>query len=124
MALKFIKKGEAKAPEATAPAVSKTATPAAPSAKAATPDKPKKGQAKRLPVDGIRLDLPMRLRTGHMLSLFAVSGAQFYKLRKAGKIPKPAGHIGTGERPAPYWITTEIAPYLLGQAKGATTMGA
>jgi hypothetical protein len=114
MALKFIKKGEAKAPEATAPAVSTTATPAAPEVKAATPDKPKKGQAKRLPVDGIRLDLPMRLRTGHMLSLFAVSGAQFYKLRKAGKIPEPAGHVGTGKRPAPYWISTEIAPFILG----------
>lgn len=111
MALKFIKKGEAQAPEATAPAVSKTTTPAA---KAATPDKPKKGQAKRLPVDGIRLDLPMRLRTGHMLSLFGVSGAQFYKLRKAGKIPPPAGHIGTGERPAPYWVTTEIATFISG----------
>jgi len=119
MALKFIKKGEAQAPEATAPAVSTTATPAAPApaAKAAlspAPDKPKKGQAKRLPVDGIRLDLPMRLRTGHMLSLFGVSGAQFYKLRKAGKIPPPAGHIGTGERPAPYWVTTEIAPFISG----------
>ena len=114
MALKFIKKGEAKAPEATAPAVSTTATPAAPEVKAATPDKPKKGQAKRLPVDGIRLDLPMRLRTGHMLSLFGVSGAQFYKLRKAGKIPPPAGHIGTGQRPAPYWVTTEIAPFISG----------
>ncbi len=109
MALKFIKKGEAQAPEATAPAVSKTATPAAP---LPTPEKAKKGQAKRLPVDGIRLDLPMRLRTGHMLSLFGVSGAQFYKLRKLGKIPKPAGHIGTGERPAPYWITTEITPFI------------
>ncbi len=109
MALNIIKKGDAPAPQATAAPAS---------------EKPKKGQAKRLPLDGIRLDLPMRLRTGHMLSLFAVSGAQLYKLRKAGKIPEPTGHVGTGERPAPYWITTEIAPYLLGQAKGATTMGA
>jgi hypothetical protein len=109
MALKIIKKGDASAPQATAAAVSVVATPAAP---LPPPEKPKKGQAKRLPVDGIRLDLPMRLRTGHMLSLFGVSGAQFYKLRKLGKIPKPAGHIGTGERPAPYWITTEIAPFI------------
>ena len=111
MALKIIKKGDASAPQATAAAVSVAATPAAP---LPTPEKPKKGQAKRLPVDGIRLDLPMRLRTGHMLSLFAVSGAQFYKLRKAGKIPEPAGHVGTGKRPAPYWISTEIAPFILG----------
>lgn len=109
MALTIIKKGEAQAPKATAAAVCIAATPAA---LLPTPEKPKKGQAKRLPLDGVRLDLPMRLRTGHMLSLFAVSGAQFYKLRKAGKIPEPAGHIGTGERPAPYWITTEIAPFI------------
>ena len=67
MALKIIKKGDASAPQATAAAVSVAATPAAP---LPTPEKPKKGQAKRLSVDGIRLDLPMRLRTGHMLSLF------------------------------------------------------
>lgn len=72
----------------------------------------KKGQAKRLPLDHVRLDMPMRIRTGHMLALFGVSGAQFYKLRKAGVIPEPAGHIGTGKRPAPYWITTEIAKYI------------
>lgn len=108
MAPVIIKKGEPQTPQATAPAVS-VAAHAAPSP---IPQKPKKGQAKRLPVDGIRLDLPMRLRTGHMLALFGVSGAQFYKLRKAGKIPAPAGHIGTGKRPAPYWITTQIAPFI------------
>lgn len=74
--------------------------------------KHKQAKAKRLSLDGVRFDLPMRLRTGHMLSLFGVSPAQFYKLRKAGKIPGPAGHIGTGKRPAPYWITTEIAPFI------------
>ena len=108
MALTILKKGEANAPQATAPAV----IPAVKAAPSPVSNKPKKGQAKRLPVDGIRLDLPMRLRTGHMLSLFAVSGAQFYKLRKAGKIPEPAGRVGTGKRPAPFWITTEIAPFI------------
>ena len=108
MAVTFIKMGEAQAPQATAPAVSVAALPApSPALK-----NPKKGQAKRLPLDGVRLDLPMRLRTGHMLAIFGVSGAQFYKLRKVGKIPEPAGHVGTGKRPAPYWITTEIAPYI------------
>lgn len=110
MALTFLPKGAAQAtqpPFIATPTVECAAPTVTP-----TPIKPKKGQAKRLPLDGVRLDLPMRLRTGHMLALFGVSGAQFYKLRKAGKIPEPAGHIGTGKRPAPYWVTTQIAPFI------------
>ncbi|MBN9429466.1 MAG: hypothetical protein J0H09_23465 [Burkholderiales bacterium] len=105
MALTVIKKGEVQTPLAQVAEQSLAAQPPASA-------QPKKGQARKLSVDGIRLDIPMRLRTGHMLAIFGVSGAQFYKLRKAGKIPAPAGHIGTGKRPTPYWITTEIAPYI------------
>lgn len=103
MALTYVSKGEAHASQL--PTASAVEAPAA-------AGQPKKPQAKRLPLDGVRMDLPMRLRTGHMLALFAVSAAQFYKLRKAGRIPEPAGHIGTGKRPAPYWITTQISPFI------------
>lgn len=108
MAVIFIKKSEA---QAIPLPVAETAIVAVADS-TLNPVKAKKGQAKRLPLDGVRLDMPMRLRTGHMLALFSVSGAQFYKLRKAGKIPEPSGHIGTGKRPAPYWITTQVAPFI------------
>lgn len=77
------------------------------------PAKSNKGQIKRLPLDGVRFDMPMRIRIGHMLALFGVSSAQFYKLRKAGKIPEPAGNMGTGTRPTPYWISTQVLPFLI-----------
>ena len=76
------------------------------------PAKAKKGQAKKLPLDGIRFDIPMRLRIGHLLTLFGVSGPKLHKMRKDGEIPEPSGHIGTGKRPTPYWVTTYIAPYV------------
>lgn len=80
------------------------------------PEKKAPGQAKRLPIDGLNFDLPMRLRVGHLLTLFQVSAPQFYKMRIAGKIPEPAGHFGTGVRPTPFWLTTQIRPFITGEA--------
>ena len=72
-------------------------------------------QAKRLPIDGLNFDQPQRLRVGHLLSLFQISAPQFYKMRIAGKIPEPAGHFGTGVRPTPFWLTTQIRPFITGE---------
>lgn len=74
------------------------------------------GQAKRLPIDGLNFDQPQRLRVGHLLSLFQISAPQFYKMRIAGRIPEPAGHFGTGVRPTPFWLTTQIRPFITGEA--------
>lgn len=76
----------------------------------------KAGQAKRLPINGLDFNQPQRLRVGHLLSLFQISAPQFYKMRSAGKIPEPAGYFGTGVRPTPFWLTTQIHPYLTGEA--------
>ena len=80
------------------------------------PEKKAPGQAKRLPIDGLNFDQPQRLRVGHLLSLFQISAPQFYKMRIAGKIPEPAGHFGTGVRPTPFWLTTQIRPFITGEA--------
>lgn len=80
------------------------------------PEKKAPGQAKRLPIDKLNFNQPQRLRVGHLLSLFQISAPQFYKMRSAGKIPEPAGYFGTGVRPTPFWLTTQIHPYLTGEA--------
>lgn len=80
------------------------------------PEKKAPGQAKRLPIDGLNFDQPQRLRVGHLLSLFQISAPQFYKMRIAGRIPEPAGHFGTGVRPTPFWLTTQIRPFITGEA--------
>ena len=100
--------------------VKKAAAGTAVETKAATKVKPKPekkapGQAKRLPIDGLNFDQPQRLRVGHLLSLFQISAPQFYKMRIAGKIPEPAGHFGTGVRPTPFWLTTQIRPFITGE---------
>jgi len=76
--------------------------------------KSRSGQASRLPLDGIRFDIPQRLRTGHLLNLFQISYPQLFKMRRTGKIPEPAGYIGAGTRPTPYWTTEQIRPYIAG----------
>lgn len=106
MAVTFTSKG--KAPVQSIAPTAQTAAPV----QSPAPMAAKKGQAKKLPLDGIRLDVPMRLRIGHLLSLFGVSGAQLHKMRVAGAVPEPSGYIGDGTRPTPYWLTTHIAPYI------------
>jgi len=78
--------------------------------------KKKPGQAKRLPIDGLNFNQPQRLRVGHLLTLLQISAPQLYKMRAAGKLPEPAGHFGTGTRPTPYWLTTQMLPYIKGEA--------
>lgn len=101
MAVKILKKAEA------GTAVETTAK--------TKPEKKTPGQAKRLPIDGLNFEQPQRLRVGHLLSLFQISAPQFYKMRIAGKIPEPAGYFGTGVRPTPFWLTTQIRPFITGE---------
>lgn len=85
-------------------------------AKVVTSAKKKPGQAKKLPIDGLNFNQPQRLRVGHLLTLLQISAPQLYKMRAAGKLPEPAGHFGTGTRPTPYWLTTQMLPYITGEA--------
>lgn len=71
-----------------------------------------KGQVKKLPIDGIRFDVPMRMRIGHLLTLFQVSAPTFYRMKLIGKIPAPSGYLGNGPRATPYWLSTEIYKYI------------
>ena len=103
MAISFVKK-----------AAAETAT--AEKEKAVTTAKKKPGQAKKLPIDGLNFNQPQRLRVGHLLTLLQISAPQLYKMRAAGKLPEPAGHFGTGTRPTPYWLTTQMLPYITGEA--------
>ena len=103
MAITIVKKAEA-------------GTAAVEADKAVTTVKKKPGQAKKLPIDGLNFNQPQRLRVGHLLTLLQVSAAQLYKMRAAGKLPEPAGHFGTGKRPTPYWLTTQMLPYITGEA--------
>lgn len=105
MAIIYTKKNAEQAPVQS---IAQTAQPV----QISVPTKAKKGQAKKLSVDGVRFDIPMRLRIGQMLTIFGVSAPQFHKMRKEGAIPNPSGNIGTGARPTPYWLTTHIAPYI------------
>lgn len=73
------------------------------------------GQARKLPIDGLNFNQPQRLRVGHLLTLLQISAPQLYKMRSAGKLPEPAGHFGTGARPTPYWLTTQMLPYITGE---------
>lgn len=104
MAISFVKK-----------AAAGTAT--AEKEKAVTTAKKKPGQAKKLPIDGLNFNQPQRLRVGHLLTLLQISAPQLYKMRAAGKLPEPAGHFGTGTRPTPYWLTTQMLPYITGGSK-------
>ena len=108
MAVKIVKKAEAETakPEKAAKAEKITAK----------PEKKAPGQAKRLPIDDVCFDKPQRLRVGHLLTLFQLSAPGFYKLKATGKIPPPAGYFGEGKRPTPYWTTTQIKPFLTGEA--------
>ena len=99
MAVKILKKAETE----TAAIAQNTAKPV----KHAKP-----GQARRLPINDVCFEKPQRLRTGHLLTIFQVSAPQLYKMRVAKKVPEPAGYMGTGKRPTPYWLTTEIAPFI------------
>ena len=103
MAITFMKKS---APKVAAEEKEETATTA----------KKKPGQAKKLSIDGLNFNQPQRLRVGHLLTLFQISAPQFYKMRALGKIPDPAGHFGAGARPTPYWLTTQMLPYITGEA--------
>lgn len=105
MAITFMKK-----------AAAGTAAAAVEAEKTVTPAKKKPGQAKKLSIDGLNFNQPQRLRVGHLLTLLQISGPQLYKMRAAGKLPEPAGHFGTGARPTPYWLTTQMLPYITGEA--------
>ena len=56
----------------------------------------------------VDLDIPARLRVGHMMSLFGVSHSTLYKRKKAGALPQPDGDDGR-----PYWLTTSVRPLLV-----------
>lgn len=105
MAIKYVKKGATQAPV-------QTIAQSAQAVQITVPTKAKKGQAKKLSVEGIRFDIPQRLRIGHLLTLFSVSGPKFHKMRKDGEIPKPSGYLSAGTRPTPYWLSTYIAPHI------------
>jgi len=60
--------------------------------------------ARALPLTNVDLDKPMRLRTGHMQTLFSVSCSTLYAREKAGTIPKRDGKDGN----RPYWLTTTV----------------
>jgi hypothetical protein len=71
---------------------------------AALPHPAKSGHSKALPITGIDLKQPGRLRAGHLMTLFSVSHSTLYNRIRAGIIPKPDGADGT----RPYWKTETV----------------
>jgi len=65
------------------------------------------GHSQPLPLTNVHLDVPMRLRVGHMLALFSVAHATLYRRMRAGQFPRPDGHDGR-----PYWKSSTIKPLL------------
>jgi hypothetical protein len=58
----------------------------------------------------VDLHQPGRLRVAHLLTLLGLSASEFYRQRKAGKIPPPDGHDGR----CPYWNTATARTLLDG----------
>ena len=56
----------------------------------------------------LSLDQPGRLRVAHLLCLFSVSHATFYKRLKKGLYPAPDGRDGK----MPFWSTQTIREFL------------
>lgn len=64
----------------------------------------KSGHSKALPVAGIDLQQPGRLRAGHLLTLFCVSHSTLYNRIRSGQIPPPDGTDGA----RPFWKTDTV----------------
>jgi hypothetical protein len=72
--------------------------------KAAPHHPAKSGHSKALPIAGIDLQQPGRLRAGHLMTLFSVSHSTLYNRIRTGLIPKPDGTDGA----RPYWKTDTV----------------
>ena len=66
------------------------------------------GHAKPIAVGNVNFDIPMRLRTGHLMTLFGVSHSTICNRIKLGEIPPPDGKDGR----RPYWFPQTIKKYL------------
>lgn len=78
--------------------------------KAASPHPAKSGHSKALPIAGIDLQQPGRLRAGHLMTLFSVSHSTLYNRIRTGLIPKPDGIDGA----RPFWKTETVRQVLQG----------
>jgi hypothetical protein len=70
----------------------------------------KNGHSKALPIAGIDLQQPGRLRAGHLMTLFSVSHSTLYNRIRTGLIPKPDGVDGA----RPFWKTETVRQVLQG----------
>lgn len=61
------------------------------------------------PLTGIDMSSSVRLRVGHMLTLFSISHSTLYTRMAAGQIPKPDGRDGK----RPYWSAAKVQVFLL-----------
>lgn len=53
------------------------------------------------------INLPGRLRSGHLQTLYSVSAVTLYRHLKDGRVPPPDGHD-----PKPYWLTSTVRKHL------------
>lgn len=70
-------------------------------------DKAKRTHTQARSVANLRLDVPGRVRVGHMMTLLSVSHSTLYERIKSGTIPKPDGKDGR-----PYWHTSTVQALL------------
>lgn len=61
-----------------------------------------------LPVVGMSLDQPGRVRVEHMLTFLSISHATLYARIAAGSVPPPDGKDGK----RPYWLTETVRAIL------------
>lgn len=76
--------------------------------KVVSPHPTKSGHSKALPIAGIDLQQPGRLRAGHLMTLFSVSHSTLYNRIRSGLIPKPDGNDGA----RPFWKTETVRQVL------------
>jgi hypothetical protein len=68
----------------------------------------KQTHSKALPINTISLEVPGRLRAGHLMTFFSISHSTLHNRVKTGRIPKPDGTDGPGEQGRPYWNTSTV----------------
>ncbi len=65
-----------------------------------------RGHSRTLPYPD--LDVPGRLRIGHILTIYGISHSSYYVHAEKGYLPKPDGRVGK----RPYWRTETIKAHL------------
>ena len=86
--------------------------------------KPRNGSVRALPVTGLDLNQPGRLKKGHVMTYLGLSSTALYERIKAGTAPEPDGYDGMdgpvgkggigGRKARPYWLTSTIRDFLAG----------